>query len=168
MANWDKPSYIVLRSRPSGEKLIKIKKVFLDAYNILATAAVLILGSLAVYAVSLRNIILQYMPLWGFIGCLALVALIIIYAVLTLLSSDIILIAKNKIVLFHKTLFMRIYRGIIHIPDIKGIDINYIPTLNRYYLAVVSNQETLVFGQKMPVKDLRWLRALLISEIVGN
>ena len=167
-AGWEKPSYIVLRSRQSGEKMIKIRKVFFDIYNALATLAIILLGSLAAYALMMKDIVLAHIPFYIFATCLCAVAAVIIYSALTLLSSDIIILAKNKIILFKKTLFVRTCRGIIHIPDIKGVDINYVANLDRYCLAVVSNQETLIFGQKMPVKDLRWLRALLINEFVGN
>ena len=160
-AGWEKPSYIILRTRQSGEKMIKIR-------NALATLAIILLGSLAVYALMMKDIVLAHIPFYIFATCLCAVAAIIIYSALTLFSSDIIILAKNKIILFKKTLFVRTCRGIIHIPDVKGVDINYVANLDRYCLAVVSNQETLIFGQKMPVKDLRWLRALLINEFVGN
>ena len=167
-AGWEKPSYIILRTRQTGEKMIKIRKIFFDIYNALATFAIILLGSLMVYALTIKDVVLAHIPFYIFATCLFALVIIIIYSVLTLLSSDIIILAKNKIILFRKTLFVRTCRGIIHIPDIKGIDINYVANLDRYCLAVVSNQETLIFGQKMPVKDLRWLRALLINEFVGN
>lgn len=165
---WDKPSYITLRTRKTGEKMIKISKVLFDAYSILALCSIAVCGSLLGYALTNSRIILEHLSMPWFAGISTVAAFIIIYALLKLLSTDIIILARNKVILFKKSLFFKVYKGIIHINDIKGIDINYIPTLNRYYLAIISNQETLIFGEKMPAQDLRWIRAVLIGEIIAH
>ena len=83
-------------------------------------------------------------------------------------SRDIILLTKDKIAVFRQILFFRFCDSITSIRNIKGIDINYTPTTNRYYLSIVADKNLVIIGHKLPAEDLRWIRAALISEIIGN
>lgn len=164
----EKPSYISLKSRQSGEKMIKVHKLFLDAYSYLSAAAAVIAGALLVYAGINYNVISEHMAHGAVIVFYALLLSIVIYSFLNLAAKDIIIITRDKIFVFRKILFLRIRDGIMDIKNIKGIDINYTPTLDRYGLSIISDKQTLIVGSRLPVEDLRWIRAVLINEIIGN
>ncbi len=163
-----KPAYIQLRYKNTGEKMIKINKVFLDAFNILTLGLMLVLTALFYVLWQNKEDVLAFIPLTWFVLLTALTGVFFIFVLLEMLTKDILIIAKRKIVLFRKNPLYRTFEGIIHLNDIKGVDINFTPTLNRYNLVILSNQETLVVGQKLPVSDLRWIRSVLIKEIIGN
>ena len=93
---------------------------------------------------------------------------LLLFGTINFLSKDIILLTKDKIIVFRKVVFLRVRDSIIDIKHIKGIDINYTPTTDRYYLSIVSDKNLVTVGHKLPAQDLRWIRAVLISEIIGN
>ncbi len=164
----DKPKYISFKCRKTGEKMIKIGKIFIDAFSVLYTALVCLLFIGLIYAVKNHNITSEYVSASFLLVMYALITSIIVYSVINLFTKDIILIARDNIIVFHKIFFLRIKDAIINIKNIKGIDINYTPTTNRYYLSIVSDKNLTIIGTKLPVEDLRWIRAALISEIIGN
>lgn len=164
----EKPNYISFKSRKSGEKMIKISKTIFDAYSFLSTAVILSLGALLIYAGMNHKILLQHMPQYTVIAFYTLLLASILYSFLNLAAKDIMILTNDKIIIFRKILFMRIRDGLIDIDDIKGIDINYTPTTGRYYLNISDDNSTVIIGNKLPPEDLRWIRAVLIHEIIGN
>lgn len=161
----EKPSYISFKSRKSGEKMIKIRKAFFDAYSFLSMFAIAAFGSLLIYAGLNHNILIQHLPYNAIITFYAFLLAVIIYALLSLISKDIIIISKDRIFIFRKIGFLRIRDGIIKFSDLRGIDINFTPTSESYFLAIVSVNGTTIFGNKLPVEGLRWIRGILINEI---
>lgn len=164
----DKPKYIAFKSRQTGEKMIKIGKVFIDVYSILYAFLTFLLGVGLVAMLLNHAFFAKYIPASALLIIYALITAIIAYAVINILSKDIILITKDKIVVFRKIFFLRIRDNIVDRKHIKGIDINYTPTTDRYYLSIVSDKNNIIIGNKLPAEDLRWIRAVLISEIIGN
>ena len=49
--------------------------------------------------------------------------------------------------------------------EIEAIDVAFNPSSERYFLAIIGNDKTFVFGKKMPVNDLEWIRKYLIHNI---
>lgn len=164
----DKPNYISFKCRKTGEKMIKIGKIFIDAFSILYATLVGGLFIALLLAITKHSLISAYISENILLVLYALITSVIAYATINLFTKDIILIARDKIIIFHKIFFVRVKDTIIDIKNIKGIDINYTPTTNRYYLSVVSDKNLTIIGAKLPVEDLRWIRAVLISEIIGN
>lgn len=165
---FEKPSYISFKSRKNGDKMIRINKMFLDAMNLLSVCTIGILSALLVFAVLNHNILLAHMtPAWVW-GFYTLLVLIILYALICLTIKDTIFIINNNICIFRQTLFFRINGGVIPFEKIKGIDINYTPTSARYYLSIVTERNNHIIGNRLPVSGLRWIRAVLINEIIGN
>jgi len=163
-----KPDHISFKSRRTGEKMIKICKLFFDAYSILSLFAIILAGSLLGYAALSHQILRDHLPLAAVLLFYTVLLTIIIYSLLDLTSKDILIITHDKIFVFRKIWFLRMRDGVTDIKDIKGIDINYTPVTDRYYLTIVSDQNTLIVGNKLPVGMLRWIRAVLINEIIGN
>lgn len=161
----EKPSYISFKSRKSGEKMIKIRKLFFDAYSFLSMFAIAAFGSLLAYAGLNHDILIQHLPYNAVIIFYAFLLAIIIYAFLSLITKDIIVLSKDRIYIFRKIGFLRIRDGVIKFSELKGIDINFTPTSDSYFLAIVSDKGTTVFGNKLPVEGLRWIRGVLVNEI---
>lgn len=163
-----KPDYISFKYRHSGEKMIKIQKTFLDAYMVLSALTILISGCLFVYALTNHALLEMHLPTWSILGGYALLLTISMYCFLFLVSKDILLITHQQILIFRKILFFRIRDGIIDLSDIKGVDISYIPTADSYYLSVISDKNAHIIGRRLPPQDLRWIRALIINEIMSR
>ena len=115
-----------------------------------------------------HNYLSVYIPTNILLIVYAVIASIIIYTCINFASKDIILITKDKIVIFRQLIYIRFCDSIIDIKNIKGIDINYTPTTDRYYLSIVTDKNMVTVGHKLPAEDLRWIRAVIISEIIGN
>ncbi len=164
----DKPKYIIYKKRKTGEKMIKIGKIFVDAFSILRSFLTLVLFIGFIAMIYYHKTLVTYVPQVILLITYAFIATVIFYALANIFSKDIILITKDKIIIFRRILFLRIRDNIINIKHIKGIDINYTPTTNRYYLCIVSDKNNTIIGNKLPTEDLRWIRAVLISEIIGN
>lgn len=164
----EKPEYITFKSKKSGEKMIKVKKLFFDAYSFLSIFTILVLGSLLTYALYNHEIIIQHIPYNLTLILYAFILSVIIYSALSLFTRDIIVISHDKLYIFRKIGFVRIRDGVINFKSIKGLDINYTPTSERYFLAIVTDEHTTTFGNKLPVEGLRWIRATLINEIISN
>jgi hypothetical protein len=50
--------------------------------------------------------------------------------------------------------------------DIVSVDIGHNPLTDRYYLSVITNNRSFVFGKNMPIEDLRWVRGFIIREVI--
>lgn len=145
--------------------MIKIRKLFFDAYSFLSMFAIATFGSLLAYAGLNHDILIQHLPYNAVIIFYAFLLAIIIYAFLSLITKDIIVLSKDRIYIFRKIGFLRIRDGVIKFSELKGIDINFTPTSDSYFLAIVSDKGTTVFGNKLPVEGLRWIRGVLVNEI---
>lgn len=164
----DKPAYISYKSKNSGEKMIKIGKIFVDAASIFRAFLTGLSGIGLIYIMMNHNYLSVYIPTNILLIVYAVIASIIIYTCINFASKDIILITKDKIVIFRQLIYIRFCDSIIDIKNIKGIDINYTPTTDRYYLSIVTDKNMITVGHKLPAEDLRWIRAVIISEIIGN
>ena len=49
---------------------------------------------------------------------------------------------------------------------IEAIDVTFNPATERYFVAIASDEKTLVFGKKLPIDDLRWVKKFLINEVI--
>lgn len=164
----EKPFYMMCKSNKAGEKMIKINKLFLDAYSFLSIMTIGLLSALLVYAGISYDVLLEHLSMvtiWALGGILIIV---ILYALAHLISTDIIFLAHQKVYIFRKIAFIRLRDAIIPIQQIKGIDINYTPTSERYYLNISTAEQNYQVAYKLPVSGLRWLRGILIHEIIGN
>ena len=164
----EKPSYITFKSRKTGEKMIKIRKTFFDAYSFLSAFAIIVFGSLLIYAGSNHDIMEDHVSHNFILVFYAFLMSVILYSLLNLFTKDIIILAHDQIIIFRKIGFLKIRDGVINFKDIKGIDINYTPTADRYFLAIISDKNTIFIGSKLPVEGLRWIRSVIINEIIGN
>ena len=50
--------------------------------------------------------------------------------------------------------------------DIEAIEVTENPATGRYFVSIISGDNTITFGSKMSIKDLQWIKKFLIHEIV--
>lgn len=85
-----------------------------------------------------------------------------------LFRKDKIVIKPHKIIIVHKfMLFSRKNNELIK-DDIESIDVAFTPATERYFVAISSDNKTMVFGKKLPIEDLRWVRQFLINDVVSK
>ena len=164
----EKPDYITFKSRKTGEKMIKIRKTFFDAYGFLSVFAIVVFGALLIYAGFNHRVIEMHVSGGLLLLLYALPLSIVLYCLLNLIIKDIIILTLDRIIVFRKIWFLKIRDGAIPFKDLKSLDINYTPTSGRYFLAMISDKDTIFVGNKLPVEGLRWIRAVIINEIIGN
>ena len=161
--NFDKkqplPSAVYLVSKKDKE-VIKSRKLRWDAFNFLTifALAVVFIGLLLNLPLILKHSL-----------CLILFLVFSVFAVLIvcrLFTKDKLIIKPQKIVIVHKTFFFSRKKNELAKDDIKVVDIAFNPANDRYFLLIIGNDKTLVFGKKIPLQDLIWIKQFLIHHIV--
>ena len=56
----------------------------------------------------------------------------------------------------------------INVNKIENVELSYNPTIDRYSLAIISDDKVITFGSRLPVGDLIWLRDFVIRKLIGN
>ena len=149
-----------------NKTIVKANNLFFDIYSILSLCGVFILGSLLGYALCSLDIVIDYMGYIGF-SLFMLVCLVIIFASLIfLLSKDVLIVTNNNVILGHNILFLKMNSDYLSKDDIVSVDIGHNPLTDRYYLSVITNNRSFVFGKNMPIEDLRWVRGFIIREVI--
>ncbi|MBR1841439.1 MAG: hypothetical protein IJ778_04845 [Alphaproteobacteria bacterium] len=152
---------------PKPDKVIlKERRLFFDIYTVLAFLGVLILGTLAVYAACNYRVILSYISLTWFVSVFAACMLVIFVSLIIIFSKDVLIINKEEVILGHNISFLRLDAEFMKKNEIEAVDIGHNPITDRYYLSLISHDKHMVFGKNMPIDDLRWIRGLVIREIV--
>lgn len=159
------PSSVKYIVKPNKVILME-RRLFFDIYTILAFFGVVLLGGVAVYAGINYDIVTSYIgTLWFVIGLLVCL-LIVAVSFIVIFSKDVLVISKEDLVLGHNISFLRLDVEFMQKGDIEAVDIGHNPLTDRYYLSIISHNKHIVFGKNMPINDLRWIRGLVIREIV--
>ena len=146
--------------RKRDKSVIKNRKIRFDGYNILGGLFVII-GAL--FLATCYETILQK-PTMIFFSCCLIV--IMVLATLKVLTKDKIIIKPKKIVIVHKTFFLSRKKYEIMKDEIEMIDVAFNPASERYFIAIIGCGKTLIFGKKVPIEDLRWIKKFLINDII--
>lgn len=163
------PSSLAL-VRKRDKIVIKSRKFVWDAYNLIAWCGVVIwlvfiLLSLfsGEFGLNLDND--WYVGLGYFIGFLLLLA-----AVWALCRKDKVVIKPHKIIIVHKFMLFSRKSNEIYKKDVESIDVAFDPSTERYFVSITSDAKAMVFGKKLPLDDLKWVKNFLIhkccSEII--
>ena len=91
--------------------------------------------------------------------------LVFLLSLVVVFSKDVLILTDDGIVLGHNILFLRIDLEYMPKDKIAAVDIGHNPTTDRYYLSIISDERSLIFGKNMPLDDLRWARGLVIKEL---
>lgn len=158
------PSLALVRKR--DKTVIKTRKIIWDAYNIIAWIAIFIFGSILLVASlsdefgtdSARNPLVITAYLVGIAGIIA--------SVWVLFRKDKIVIKPHKIIIVHKFMLFSHKDNEVSKDDVESVDVTLNPATERYFVTITSDAKTLVFGKKLPIEDLRWVKLFLVNEII--
>lgn len=153
------PSAIHLVSK-KDKNVIKTPKIRWDIFNFLSLFFVGIIC--AVFFLSLPQLTTH--PL-GILLSLVLV-IFMVFTLCRLFTKDKLIIKAQKIILIHKIFFFSRKKNELNKDDIKIIDVAFNPSNDRYFLLIIGSNKTLVFGKKLPLEDLVWIKQFLIHHIV--
>lgn len=156
-----KHSYrIALREIPD-KKVIKSRKILIDALDIfvgfLFFSFIGLLGFVTFYQMFSDHI---------FYGLLFFSLLFITFCLFVFLRKDKLVVKKEKIVNTHKYLFFSTKHQEIAKNDINGIYVTLNPVTQRYFLTITSEEKNIIFGKKLPINDLKWIKNYLISDLI--
>lgn len=159
-----KPSSCIAAIKRGDKTVIKARKVIWDAFNIMAWAVIFMLGIVCLI-VSLSTELFSMSSLIGFyLVCFTG----IIAAIFVLFRKDKLVLKKDKIVNTHKYLLFSTKHDEMKLDDIESIDVTVNPVTGRYFVAIASAEKTIIFGKKLPINDLKWVKKFLINEIIKD
>ena len=146
--------------RKTDKSVIKSRKLRWDAYNFMVC--------LGIFMTTLVLLLNFKFLIQNTITALFSIILLLFMGLLVcrLLTKDKIVIKPNKIIIIHKTFFLSRKKYELSKEDIEAIDVAFSPVSERNFLAIIGGEKTLVFGKKLPAKDLDWIREFLIHDIV--
>lgn len=140
--------------------VLKNRTVRWDVFNIITAVGACI--ALLILAFNAQSILRSTISL-----CLSCILLVfILFILLKILTKDKLVIKPDKIVIVHKTLCFSRKKYDVLKKNIEAVDIAFNPSSERYFLAIIGDDKTFVFGKKLPLDDLRWVRKFLIHHII--
>ncbi|MBR5154530.1 MAG: hypothetical protein IKW58_02270 [Alphaproteobacteria bacterium] len=160
------PSSLLIEEKDNSI-FITPKEVYWDTFSSLflfiSTTAMLLLVMGGIYITfNGSSVPLKYWILGG----VSLFA--IIYFIIKLFSSYCIDIRDNKVFVQDIVLGSIIKEDFIDANKIENVELSYNPIIDRYTLALISDDKVLTFGNRLPVNDLLWLKDFIIRKLVGN
>ena len=140
------------------KSVIKSKSFRWDYLNILATVGICV--TLLLLALHAHFVMLYTSALLASFLILCFIGLLILRVV----TKDKIIAKQDKLVIIRKFPVLSSKKKVLK-EEIEAIDVAFNPSSERYFLAIIGNDKTFVFGKKMPVNDLEWIRKYLIHNI---
>ena len=142
-----------------------MRHVMYDFYSNLNVAVIVLMGALFCYATYNHDVLMLYLPTYLIVAFYSVLIALVIYAYINLAVRDVLLIHNGKIIVFRKILGISYQDVIIPFVKLKGIDISYTPTTDRYAINLLTDKNVVVVFNKLHVDDLRWIRGFLAGEI---
>ncbi len=147
-------------TRKKDKSIIKSRKIRWDAYNFMVCFGIFL--TLSTLAVNVKFLVQSTVTA---LFSLALLLFTVLLAC-RLFTKDKIVIKPNKLIIIHKTFFFSRKKYELMKDEIEAVDVAFSPVSERNFLAIIGGEKTLVFGKKLPAKDLDWIREFLIHDIV--
>lgn len=151
--------------RKKDKMVLKVRKILWDAYNLLAWLAIILVGAIVVMVVAnldtFRQIFASTIYSMAAIGIF-----IILVAIQILFRKEKLVIKRHKIVNTHKYMLFSTKHNEIMKKDIEAIEVSENPATGRFFVSIISEDNTITFGAKMKIKDLQWIKKFLIHEII--
>ena len=155
------PKAIALVKR-NDKSVLKIRKFVLDAYNLIALIFLAMIGLVATIAS-----ISSPPETSSLLSTISISANLIIVLIFFLsFRKDKIVFKKDKIVNTHKYMLFSRKKDELPKSNIEAIDITQDPSTGRSYISIISDDRTIVFGKKLPIEDLYWIKKFLIHEVI--
>ncbi len=151
--------------KKNDKMVLKVRKIVWDVYNFIAwfTIFIISLASIFVWV----NFDAFASSLSSTLYILSFIALaIVIVSIQILFRKEKLVIKKHKIVNTHKYMLFSTKHNEMLKNDIEVIEVTENPLTGRYYVSVISDNNTITFGAKMAIKDLQWIKKFLIHEII--
>ena len=146
--------------------IIKIKQLMFDAYNFIAMFFLCVFVAVIAYMIKNHGDLSLYFSEQALFTWYAISVLIVIYCMLIMTKRDKLIIKSDKVVLMHKFAFFCIKSDEIYKNKIEEVDIVCNPASGRSYIAIISDDKSIIMGKKMPLPDLRWLKQYIINELI--
>lgn len=151
----------------SGDKtIIKINRAGIDAYSIIGWICLFVFAFLTVYAGKNNEYFSAVTSAEIMIAAYISAAFVIFYSIMALFRKDKLVIKKDKIVLLHKFIMFSAKNDELQRDKIEAVEVSSNPASGRSFISLISDDKTLVFGKKLPLRDLRWLQHYIISELI--
>lgn len=137
--------------------------IFSTLFLFIAVSAIFVLLTGGVYLTILGSAIpVKY---WAIGGVLLFV---VVYYLLRLFRSYQLEITPDTVAVTETLFNSPRKKDIISVKKIENVELTYTPTIDRYSLAVISDDHVITFGGRLPVNDLLWLKDFVIRKLVGN
>ena len=146
--------------------VIKIKELLFDAYNLIAVLLLACFSGFIVFAAYHHNLMKEYFSADNLLVFYAVALLFVLYGFLLLIQRDKLVIKPEKIVLLHKFILFSVKSGEIYKDKIEEVALILNPATGRSYIALISGEQSLIFGKKLPLYDLRWLQQYIVMELI--
>lgn len=159
-----KASSCIAYIKTPDKTVIKARKIIWDAFNILSWLFIFLFGIVCL-VVSFNT---EAFSTGGLITFYGVCFLAITSAIFVLFRKDKIVIKKDKIVNTHKYMLFSTKHDEMNIDDIESVDVTVNPVTGRYFVAIASAEKTIIFGKKLPINDLKWVKKFLINEIIKD
>ncbi len=153
-------------ARKRDKIVLKTKKIVWDAYNILASAIMLIMSLVLVILLANINALHESASVITSYILTAIVAVIFIISVFIMFRKEKLVLKKHKIVNTHKYMLFSTKHNEIMKDAIESVEITENPVTGRYFVSIIADDRTITFGSKLPTEDLRWVKKFLIHEII--
>lgn len=137
--------------------------IFSVLFLLVAVFSVLLLTAGGVYLTIIGTSIPLKYWIWG-----ALLLLAVIYFSMKLFNSYKLIIDNHTVRVVTTLLGSSVAEESIDIQNIENVELAYNPTIDRYNLAIISDEKVINFGSRLPVNDLIWVRDFLIRKLIGN
>lgn len=145
--------------KPSGIYWDFLNKIYLS----ISVLTSIILTSAGVYmTLSGRLLPSQYLA-FG-----AILLLLAIYFTTKLFKSYKLEIYEDRIVITKMLFDSQLKADALFNKDIESVELGYDSTLDRYNILIISDNNAIIFGAKLPINDLLWLKDFIIRKLVGN
>lgn len=159
-----KPSSCVAVTRKPDKTIIKTRKIIWDAYNLIAWFFIFIFAIVG-FIVSFGA---QNFSATALAAFYAVEAVGLTTAIFVLFRKDKLVVKKDKIVNTYKYMLFSIKHDEIRKDEIESVDVTFNPATERYFVAIISDNKTIIYGKKLPISDLKWVKKFLINEIVKD
>jgi len=152
--------------RSNGKTIIKINRAGVDAYSIIAWICLFVFASLTLYAGKNNEYFSAVTSAEIMLAAYISAAFVIFYSVMALFRKDKLVIKKDKIVLLHKFIMFSAKNDELYRDKIEAVEVSSNPASGRSFISIISDNKMIVFGKKLPLRDLRWLQHYIISELI--
>lgn len=147
------------------DKIVLKRKNTWDVYNFIAWTAIILMSSAIFITLQNFEVFLHNMKSVAYSLLFVEVAFVII-SLFVLFRKEKLVLKKHKIVNTHKYMLFSTKHNEILKDDIEAIEITHNPASGRYFVSIISDNNTITFGAKLPIDDLKWIKRFLIHEVI--